>query len=218
MAAMATRSGSWLADNGDDLTYVLLCRPQVALDFLPELKRYPHIGRLYYGADLHFDGCAAGAGGRTTQHCARRPTTWRGWSAPCGARWTWCCIRRMRKQRSSPRMEPGVVARTLLPYCFADFADPRRTHHANPSSCSSVASRIRRTSTAALWFVEHVLPRSERACRVRDSSSSDPIRRQRCSLWPVEAISVRANVSDANCASCTALRASLSCRCATAPA
>ena len=44
----------WLADNGDDLDHVLLCRPQVAAAFLPELKRHLGISLLYYGADLHF--------------------------------------------------------------------------------------------------------------------------------------------------------------------
>src|SRR5262249_42733787 len=44
----------WLADNADDLDHVLLCRPQVAASFLPELKRHVGLSLLYYGADLHF--------------------------------------------------------------------------------------------------------------------------------------------------------------------
>ena len=31
----------WLTENGDDLDHVLMCRPQVAAAFLPELKRHP---------------------------------------------------------------------------------------------------------------------------------------------------------------------------------
>src|SRR6185312_16875848 len=43
----------WLLVNGADLDFALLCRPEVAMAFLPELKRHDGIGLLYYGADLH---------------------------------------------------------------------------------------------------------------------------------------------------------------------
>lgn len=44
----------WLAANRQHLEYVLLSRPQVAAEFLPELRRSSRATILYYGHDLHY--------------------------------------------------------------------------------------------------------------------------------------------------------------------
>jgi O-antigen biosynthesis protein len=44
----------WLAANRQHLDYVLLSRPTVASDFLPEVRRSSRAKVLYYGHDLHY--------------------------------------------------------------------------------------------------------------------------------------------------------------------
>ena len=94
-------------------------------------------------------------------------------------------------------IEPGVAARTLLPYSFADFASPRAAEPPIRSSCSSAASRISRTGTGVLWFVDQVLPLIRArvpAARLTIAGSNPP---PDVLALAGDAISVRANVSDA---------------------
>ena len=88
----------WLADNGDDLDHVLLCRPQVASAFLPELKRHVGISLLYYGGDLHFRARRRRSWVTGASRARRMP--WRRWSDRSGAMSMWCCIRRTTRPRS----------------------------------------------------------------------------------------------------------------------
>ena len=54
-------------------------------------------------------------------------------------------------------LEPGVNARTLLPYCFADFAAPRMPPISRTMLFVAGFAHCQ-TNEAASWFVEHVLP------------------------------------------------------------
>lgn len=147
----------WLAENGGDLTYALMCRPQVALDFLPELKRYPAIGTLYYGADLHFRRMRMQASvesdrsiGRQADHVERlERTVWRSVDV----------VLYPSDEESAvvTGMEPGVNARTLLPYCFADFAEPRMPP-TTPTILFVGGFAHLPNQHAVRWFVGHVLP------------------------------------------------------------
>ena len=138
----------WLADNGDDLDHVLLCRPQVAAAFLPELKRarrdqpavlrrrpalQPHApGGEGAGRPLHraAGGCHGDAGALRLARCG------------CGA----VSVGRGDRDRARPPSRTSSRARccrTALPI------SPRRGRRPpNRSSCSSAASRISRTVTA----------------------------------------------------------------------
>ena len=147
----------WLCDNADDLSFVLMCRPQVALDFLPELKRYPHIGRLYYGADLHFRRMRLQAQveddrsvGRQAAHMEKLERgIWRDVDV--------ALYPSDEETATVAALEPRVVARTLLPYCFADFAK-RWQPPGEPVILFVAGFAHPPNQHAALWFVEHVLP------------------------------------------------------------
>ncbi len=148
----------WLTENGGDLTYVLMCRPQVALDFLPELKRYPNIGTLYYGADLHFRRMRMQASvegdrsiGRQADHVERlERAVWRSVDV----------VLYPSDEESAvvTGMEPGVNARTLLPYCFADFA-VSRVPPSTPTILFVGGFAHQPNQHAVRWFIEHVLPK-----------------------------------------------------------
>jgi glycosyltransferase involved in cell wall biosynthesis len=55
-------------------------------------------------------------------------------------------------------MEPGVNARTLLPYCFADFAAPR-VPPSTPTILFVGGFAHQPNQHAVRWFIEHVLPK-----------------------------------------------------------
>src|SRR5208337_3532719 len=118
--------GAWVRANGAALDHVLLSRPDVATRYLPLLRRHVRARIAFYGHDLHHD--------RMRQHAllARDAALAR------AAQWM---LRRERRvwrgadvvlypsQAEVDRvvaLQPGVVARAVQPYGFADFAPPRR--------------------------------------------------------------------------------------------
>ena len=134
----------WLAENGDDLDHVLLCRPQVAAAFLPELKRHGGISLLYYGADLHFSRMRQEAKELDDRCIARQAR-----DMEMQERSVWRDVDVVLYPSDEETavvtdIEPDVVALTMLPYSFADFAPPDR-RMSNRSFCSSAASRTSRT-------------------------------------------------------------------------
>jgi O-antigen biosynthesis protein len=185
----------WLAANGEDLDHVLLCRPQVAAAFLPELKRHVGIGLLYYGADLHFGRMRQEArqlGDRCIAHEAvamelLERSVWREVDV--------VLYPSDEETAIVTESEPDVLARTLLPYGFADFAAPR------PPAAAPVILFVGSFSHppnrhGVMWFIDQVLPLIRArvpAARLTIAGSNPPsdVRALAC-----DAISVRANVSD----------------------
>ncbi len=147
----------WLAENGADLTYALVCRPHVAKDCLPELKQYPHIGTLYFGEDLHFRRMRMQARVEDDRSVAREADQMERLER---AVWQSVDVVLYPSDDESAlvtAMEPDVNARTLLPYCFADFASPR-TPPAEPTILFVAGFAHMPNQDAATWFVEFVLP------------------------------------------------------------
>jgi O-antigen biosynthesis protein len=186
----------WLADNGDDVDYVLLSRPQVAASFLPELKRHGGMRLLYYGHDLHFRRMRLQARVQNDIDVARdadrmeelERSVWRDVDV--------VLYPSDEETADVATMAPGVTVRTLLPYCFPDFSETR------PPVSESVILFVGSfahlpNQEAVLWFVEHVLPliraRVVRA-RLVVVGSNLPAAVQ---VLASDAISVHANVSDA---------------------
>ncbi len=148
----------WLAENGADVTYALVCRPQVALDYLPELSRYPNIGTLYYGEDLHFRRMRMQARVEDDRSIARQADHMERLER---AVWQSVDVVLYPSDDESAlvtAMEPDVNAQTLLPYCFADFAPPR-TPPVEPTILFVAGFAHMPNQDAATWFAEFVLPR-----------------------------------------------------------
>jgi O-antigen biosynthesis protein len=186
----------WLADNGDDLDHVLLCRPQVASAFLPELKRHAGISLLYYGGDLHFSRMRQEAKELGDRCIARRAdametlerSVWRDVDVVLYPSHDETAI--------VTDIEPDVVARTLLPYSFADFAIPRAPV-AEPVVLFVGSFAHPPNRQGVLWFVEKVLPLIRLhvpAARFAIAGSNPPPDVQ---ALADDAVSVHANVSDA---------------------
>ena len=187
--------GHWLAESADDIDHALLCRPQVAAAFLPELRRHGGIGLLYYGADLHFSRMQMEARELDDSRIARDAD-----AMECLERSVWRDVDVVlypsdTETTAVTAMEPGVVARTLLPYSFADFASPRPPN-AEPNMLFVGGFGHLPNPHGVLWFVEQVLPRIR--ARIPNArfiiAGSNPPEDVRA--LASEAISVRPNVSE----------------------
>lgn len=186
---------SWLAENGADIRYALVCRPHVALDYLPELSRYPNIGTLFYGEDLHFRRMRMQARVEDDRSIARQAD-----HMERQERAVWRSVDVVLypsddESATVTAMEPGVNARTLLPYCFADFG-VSRAPPTEPTLLFVGGFAHLPNQHAAQWFVEFVLPRVR--ARVPDAKlaivGSNPSP-EVCALAG-QSVSVTANVSD----------------------
>jgi GT2 family glycosyltransferase len=187
--------GQFLSDNGDDIDHVLLCRPHVAADLLPDLKRYPSVTRLYYGVDLHFcrmDLQARELGDLVLLREAR--------SMELMERSVWCDMDLVlypseQETELVTASEPGVAARTLLPYSFADFAALRPAP--KEPVLLFVGSFAHPPNRHGLgWFLDEVLPTIEErvpATRLVVAGSNPPLDVQALNNGRV---TVLANVSD----------------------
>jgi O-antigen biosynthesis protein len=147
----------WLGENGDDIDHALLCRPQVADAFLPELKRHDRISLLYYGADLHFRRMRLEARELGDEGIARAAD-----AMELLERSIWRDVDVVlypsdEETAVVQELEPGVVARTLLPYGFADFAAPRPPA-AEPVMLFVAGFAHLPNRHGALWFARQVLP------------------------------------------------------------
>ena len=185
----------WLADNAGDIDHVLLCRPQVAAAFLPELKQHHGISLLYYGADLHFrrmrlesqvlDDCCIAQQAVAMETLER--SVWHDVDV--------VLYPSDEETAIVTDTEPDVVARTLLPYSFTDFAAPRAPV-AEPIILFVGSFLHSPNRDAVLWFVDQVLPlirvRVPTARLIIAGSNPPPD----VHALADEAVSVRANVGD----------------------
>jgi O-antigen biosynthesis protein len=185
----------WLTENGDDVDYALLSRPQVAAAVLPGLKRHSGIRLLYYGHDLHFRRMRlqaqvlndAGIGRQADQMERLERSVWRDVDM--------VLYPSDEETAAVTAMEPGVSARTLLPYCFPDFAAPRQSVP-EPVILFVGSFAHLPNQEAVLWLVDHVLPlvrarvTGARLAVVGSNPASDIL------ALACDSISISANVSD----------------------
>jgi GT2 family glycosyltransferase len=148
---------AWVAVHGGDVDVALLSRPQVASICVPILRRHGGTPLLYYGHDLHFrrmrQQAEAQADARLARDADRMERLER-------AVWRAADITLYPSNEETAivaAMEPGVAARTILPYCFADFAT-HRPLCAEPVLLFVGGFAHPPNQEAALWFVDAILP------------------------------------------------------------
>ncbi|HET7879994.1 MAG TPA: glycosyltransferase [Acetobacteraceae bacterium] len=147
----------WLAANAEDVDYALLCRPVVAADLLPKLKRHPRIALLYYGADLHF--CRLRL---QSVELKDRIIAGEAWAMERLERSIWRHVDVVLypsddESGTVSRMESNVAVRTLLPYSFAGFSAPRLPV-TEPIILFVAGFAHLPNRHGLIWFAEHVLP------------------------------------------------------------
>ena len=185
----------WITENGADVDHVLLSRPDVAAAFLPELRRSGSGRLIYYGHDLHFRRMQQQAkvlGDISLARAADRMqklerSVWRAVDV----------VLYPSDEEASivSELEPGVTARAILPYCFAEFAAPRE---ATPDPVMLFVGGFAHgpNQEAVLWFVDHVLPLIRERCPAATLAIVGSNPSSRVAGLAGNGISVAANVRD----------------------
>lgn len=169
---------AWLAANREQLDYVLLSRPTVASEFLPQLRRSSRATILYYGHDLHYARHMTEyqlTGSRTARReaDAMRKLEHSLWRAVDAVYYP------SSLETEVVRAEvPTVEARTMPLYFFDDV--PRVPGPQARKGVLFVAGFDRAPNVdAATWLVRAILPRVGLAATLSlvGSSPSDEVRR-----------------------------------------
>jgi glycosyltransferase involved in cell wall biosynthesis len=147
----------WLRQNGEELDYALLSRPDVTEDSLPPLRRYSRARVMYYGHDLHFRRMRLQAAAMQDQSLLsdavqmerRERAIWRQVDV--------ALYLSEEEAAMAAELEPSAVLRPVQPYGFRRFADPR------PATRSQEILFVAGfahppNEDAAVWFVHSVLP------------------------------------------------------------
>ncbi len=149
--------GQWLADNADDVDYILICRPQVATDFLRDLKGYPRIARLYYGMDLHFSRMRLQAKEQSDLVVLRQAQRMEALERSVWHDMDVVLYPSSQESEYVAAAEPGVASRTLLPYCFERFA-ALRPPPTDPVLLFVGSFAHQPNRHGLMWFLDQVLP------------------------------------------------------------
>ena len=174
----------WLQENDDDIDLALLSRPQVAATCIDTLRGFA-MPLLYYGHDLHFRRLRGQAAARME---ALERDVWRAVDV--------VLYPSDEEAAMVSAIEPGVVAGTVLPYCFDEF--PARRQPVRSGTILFVGGFAHPPNEeAAAWFVDEILPRIRTRVPLARLAivGSNPTQRVRALAGG--AISVEANVSDA---------------------
>lgn len=152
------RFADWLEANGPHLDYALLSRPEVAAEFLPQLRRSSRARMLFYGHDLHHERLMKEyelTGSATVRREAEsiRKVEHSLWRQADVVYYPSCL------ETDVVRAEvPGVQAYTMPLYFFDDappLANPRGRH-----GILFVAGFDRAPNAdAAKWLVHEIMPR-----------------------------------------------------------
>lgn len=147
----------WVRQNGEELDYALLSRPDIAEDSVTPLRRYSRARVMYYGHDLHFRRMRLQAAAMQDQSLLsaavqmerRERAIWRQVDV--------ALYLSEEEAAMAAELEPSAVLRPVQPYGFRSFADPR------PATCNQEILFVAGfahppNEDAAAWFVHSVLP------------------------------------------------------------
>ena len=147
----------WIRENGSEIDWVMLSRPQVAEAFLLDLRAACSRPIVYYGHDLHFQRLRRQAALLGDPKIAAAADA----SEILERRiWRSCDIVLYPSDDEVAQvraLEPSAVARRVLPYCFASFAEARQPPAA-PLLLFVGGFAHPPNAEAADWFVAKVLP------------------------------------------------------------
>jgi GT2 family glycosyltransferase/glycosyltransferase involved in cell wall biosynthesis len=189
----------WIRENGADIDWVLLSRPHVAEDFLPDLRAHCRAHLVYYGHDLHFQRLRrqaallgdpkAAADADASERQERR--VWRQVDV---------VLYPSEDEVAQVRaLEPSVSARVVQPYCFAKFGS-LRAPPAEPLLLFVGGFAHPPNAEAAAWFVADILPLIQQrvpAARLAIVGSNPSAKVQ---ALAGASVAIFANVSDAELA------------------
>jgi glycosyltransferase involved in cell wall biosynthesis len=151
---------SWLRKNGQDIDYVILSRPNVAINFIGALRKYSHAKLLFYGHDIHHlrlrertkirgSSLKSKAKARKIEEMERRI-------------WSMVDVIYYPSDQETAYVKaisPNYQARTIPLLGFRDFASPEDGKLSTRRDILFVAGFAHEPNEdAALWFVKMILP------------------------------------------------------------
>ncbi|MBV8526653.1 MAG: glycosyltransferase [Acetobacteraceae bacterium] len=154
---LTPRFSEWIAEEGAALDYVMLSRPTVAAGYIDAVRQHSAAKVIYYGHDLHFarlQAQAAVKGDPAMQAEAdRMQVTER-------ALWRRADVVLHPSDDEAAevlRLEPDVLSRSVVPYCFDVFA-PEREPPPDAGMIMVGGFAHPPNEDAVLWLVGEVLP------------------------------------------------------------
>ena len=156
---------SWLRKNGQDVDYVILSRPNVAINFIDALRKYSHAKLLFYGHDIHHL--------RLRERAKMRGSSLKSKSKAEARKirkieemerriWSMVDVIYYPSDQETAYVKatsPNYQARTIPLLGFRDFASPEDGKLSTRRDILFVAGFAHEPNEdAALWFVKMILP------------------------------------------------------------
>jgi GT2 family glycosyltransferase len=186
----------WIRANGAALDHVLVSRPDTAQRYLPLLRHHSRARVAVYGHDLHHDRMRQQALLRRDASLARAAQR----MLRCERRiWRDADVALYPSQAEVDQvlaLQPGVVARAVQPYGFADFAAPRRP--APGQTLLFVAGFAHPPNEdAACWLVHEIMPLVRRQAPLAHLAIVGSAPTARVQALARHGVTIAAEVSDA---------------------
>ncbi len=189
----------WIRENGTDIDWVMLSRPEIAAAFIPDLRARCRARIVYYGHDLHFQRLRRQAALLADPKIAAAATTTEAQERQVWRQVDIVLYPSEEEAATVRRLEPAVTARSVLPYSFPCFGQVRPPP-ATPFLLFVAGFAHPPNAEAAAWFVADILPLI--LAQVPDARlaivGSNPSPKVRALAG--EAVEIHANVSDAELA------------------
>ena len=148
---------TWIKACGGELDMVLVSRPDVAEDVLPAIRRHTRARVIYYGHDLHFRRMKQQADVTGDDRLLLAATHMRDREFAIWRQADLSLYLSDEEAQIALALQPAVKIRSVLPYCFNCFADPRG---APPRAEIIFVAGFGHppNEDAAHWFVHEILP------------------------------------------------------------
>jgi glycosyltransferase involved in cell wall biosynthesis len=163
---------SWLRKNGQDIDYVILSRPKVAINFIDALRKHSHAKLLFYGHDIHHLRLREMAEIRGSSLKSKAELSLSVWVRERSSarkieemeRRIWSMVDVIyypsdQETAYVKAISPNYRARTIPLLGFRDFASPEDGTLSTRRDILFVAGFAHEPNEdAALWFVKMILP------------------------------------------------------------
>ncbi len=148
---------SWIKQVGGEIDTVLVCRPEVAEDLIPSIRRHSRARVIYYGHDLHFQRMGLQAEVTRNDRLYRAASHMRDRECALWRQADLSLYPSEEEAKIALALQPDSKIESIVPYCFDQFAMPR----AAPKSEEIIfvaGFGHPPNEDAACWFVHEIWP------------------------------------------------------------
>jgi GT2 family glycosyltransferase len=189
----------WIRENGAEIDWVLLSRPHVADTFLPDLRAHCPAPVVFFGHDLHFQRLRRQATLMGEPEAEAEAATWEALERRIWRSTDLVLYLSEDEAEQVRKLEPAVRVRSVQPYCFDSFPEPRLPPTA-PQLLFVAGFAPPPNAEAAVRLVEKILPMIRASVpdvrlAIVGSNPSPKVR-----ALASETVQIAANVSDAELA------------------